>query len=713
MKEEPLERPMEVKPETPGTTEWVLRERIKELTCLYLVSQELQRQKSLEELCPRIIEYLIPAMQFPEITVPVIEVQDRRFAPRQYSDHLSHGLHAEIRTEEQVAGHLSVFYGEKRPFLIPEEQRLVSAVAEGLSLWLKARRVQEVLLSTLQESRQRQKEVIALLEGSMAILKHQEFEEAARSIFHACKQSTGATAGYVALLNKDGTENEVLFLDSGGHPCTVDPELPMPIRGLRAEAYRHRRATYANDFSQIAWAEFMPPGHVALENVLFAPLIIEGKAIGVLGIANKPGGFTEKDASLATGFGELAAIALLNSRRLESLEQSEERFRSVAQTASDAIISADHSGRIVFWNRAAENMFGYSAEEARGKPLSMIIPERFRTPHLEGMQRVAATGESRMAGKVVDCAGLRKDGSEFFLELSVATWQTKEGAFFGGICRDITERKQAGEALRRAHDDLERRVEERTVELLMTNWQLEKEIQVRKAKEEELRESERRLRLLSSQILSAQETERRRISRELHDELGQSLTVMKLRLRSIEQELKKNQVKVPEDCGRSVEYLTQIMENVRRLSRELSPTILEDLGLTAALRWLVNNFTANNEIKITTDISEIDNLFSQDAQIRIYRIMQEALTNIAKHAQAKKMKVLIEQDEEGISILVEDDGKGFDPRKILTKISTERGWGLAAMEERARMLGGSLDLWSQEGKGTQIILRIPREKGQP
>ena len=133
----------------------------------------------------------------------------------------------------------------------------------------------------------------------------------------------------------DGSENEVLFLEAGERPCTVDPELPMPIRGLRAEAYNTGRAVYDNDFWHSEWMKFMPKGHVKLDNVLFAPLIIEDKVVGIIGISNKPGGFTDDDARIAEAFGELAAIALVNSRMLESLEDSENRYRMVTEFSSD------------------------------------------------------------------------------------------------------------------------------------------------------------------------------------------------------------------------------------------------------------------------------------------------------------------------------------------------------------------------------------------
>ena len=120
----------------------------------------------------------------------------------------------------------------------------------------------------------------------------------------------------------------ILFLDSGGLPCTVDPSLPMPIRGLRAEAYNSGEAAVENDFPQSEWKKFMPEGHVQLKNVLFAPLTIEQKVVGVIGLANKTGGFTKRDREMAMAFGEIASVALVNSRMLEMLEENEKELKA-------------------------------------------------------------------------------------------------------------------------------------------------------------------------------------------------------------------------------------------------------------------------------------------------------------------------------------------------------------------------------------------------
>ncbi|OQX08054.1 MAG: hypothetical protein BWK76_24090 [Desulfobulbaceae bacterium A2] len=181
----------------------------------------------------------------------------------------------------------------------------------------------------LRRLEKRGQEVNALLKCARAVLHSTSFAETAREIFDVCRELIGATSGYVALLSPDGEENEVLFLEAGGLDCTVDQNLPMPIRGLRAVSYKLHKAVYDNRFMTSEWVGFMPAGHVVLENVLFAPLVNDNRAVGLLGIANKKGGFTDEDARMAAAFGELAAIALQNSRTLDKLQAALQNIKTL------------------------------------------------------------------------------------------------------------------------------------------------------------------------------------------------------------------------------------------------------------------------------------------------------------------------------------------------------------------------------------------------
>ncbi len=189
------------------------------------------------------------------------------------------------------------------------------------------KKIEQDISVSLKKTQQSESEISALLKASRAVLKNREFKDSARAIFDACKELIGATAGYVALLSDDGKENEILFLDSGGLSCTVDPSLPMPIRGLRAEVYNSGRVAVENDFPQSEWQKFSPKGHVQLKNVLFAPLTNENRTVGVIGLANKTGGFTKRDAEMSMAFGEVASVALVNSQMLDTLERNEKELK--------------------------------------------------------------------------------------------------------------------------------------------------------------------------------------------------------------------------------------------------------------------------------------------------------------------------------------------------------------------------------------------------
>lgn len=250
-------------------------------------------------------------------------------------------------------------------------------------------------------------------------------------------------------------------------------------------------------------------------------------------------------------------------------------------------------------------------------------------------------------------------------------------------------------------------VKQRTAELAAANQQLRLEIAERRQAEESLKESEQEIRYCSSRLLGAQEIERRRISAELHDGLGQALNVTKLRIRLIEKGLGEDREGAREECEGVLEYLDGVIDDVRRLSLDLSPAILEDLGLTAALRWLVSNFRKTHAMAVTADIAEIDALFPESDRITIYRVVQEVLANVGKHSGAGNVSVMVRRNDEEAIFSVEDDGRGFDPLAVAKNDVPERGLGFTTLYERVRMLGGALDLWSRAGEGTRVSFSIP------
>jgi len=234
----------------------------------------------------------------------------------------------------------------------------------------------------------------------------------------------------------------------------------------------------------------------------------------------------------------------------------------------------------------------------------------------------------------------------------------------------------------------------------------------RKKAEEALQESEKQLRVLSSQLLTVQETEKRRISRELHDELGQALALLKLQMRHIEKGLQADQTALRKECEHTRLYIDQAMENVRRISRDLSPCLLEDLGLSAALKHLIENVAEDYDVTLSIDAVDVDHLFSREAQVLIYRIFQEALTNIVRYAEATEISFAIARREEGIFFLVEDNGRGFDVNEVRGKDPAQKGMGLTTMQQRAKMLGGILEVSSRKGNGSRIMFTAPAARNE-
>jgi PAS domain S-box-containing protein len=227
--------------------------------------------------------------------------------------------------------------------------------------------------------------------------------------------------------------------------------------------------------------------------------------------------------------------------------------------------------------------------------------------------------------------------------------------------------------------------------------------------EETLRESEKRLRYLTSQLLLGQEKERKKISLELHEDLGQTLQALKMQASCVKKGLEANQEGLSQECETLLQHIGGIINRVRGLSWELMPNMLEDLGLQATLRHLLDDFSEQYGIKnCQTDFEEIDDLFPAAEQITIFRIFQGALSNIGAHAQATRIALSIKKNGHGqICFSIKDNGRGFDVEAVLSQPGDAAGYGLYAMEERAKMLGGSLRIESRPGRGTELRLSLP------
>ncbi len=383
-----------------------------------------------------------------------------------------------------------------------------------------------------------------------------------------------------------------------------------------------------------------------------------------------------------------------------AVRQSEERFRLLVEGARDyAMFLLDPLGCITFWSAGAERLFDYTEAEAIGQSGAIIF-----TP--DDRERGAVEHELRIAlteGRAEDRRWhVRKDGSRLFIDGVQIRLDDEQGELRGfvKIGRDATAQREAEEALQRAHAELESRVEERTSELAAANHLLRQEIVQR-------RQLEAQRAALMERIITAQESERQRIAHELHDTLGQFLSALGLRL-SMVQSLDGILPTVSDELVRLRTLAGQIDQEVDRLTMELRPPALEHLGLADALSSYAQEWTATSGVGVDVLATGLDGMRLPSAiETTAYRIVQEALTNVLKHAQASSVSVIVERRAGELRVIIEDDGVGFEPSPGAGDGVGGRQVGLIGMAERATLAGGELTIESAPGAGTSIYLHIP------
>ena len=356
------------------------------------------------------------------------------------------------------------------------------------------------------------------------------------------------------------------------------------------------------------------------------------------------------------------------SRARTALDESQARLAAVMDSAMDAIVTVDEEQRIVLFNRAAEATFRCSRDAALGATLERFLPARFRAGHAAHLEHFGRTGvTNRRMGDATTLWALRADGGEFPIEASIS--QVVEGGhrFYTVILRDITKRKEYEDMLAR--------------------------------QQAELRE-------LSARVLEAREEEKTLLARELHDELGQLLTAMKLDLAWLRERLPGQPVELAARAAQMDAVLDRTVTSVRRIAAELRPLMLDDLGLQDAIAWLVEDFSKHSGIACRLSAPPDAVLENVERQVAttLYRVLQESLTNVARHSGANNAWVVLGESGNMLQLEVEDDGHGI----VAADFARSRSLGLKGMRERVRYIGGSVEIGHAPRGGTRVLVRVPK-----
>lgn len=344
-----------------------------------------------------------------------------------------------------------------------------------------------------------------------------------------------------------------------------------------------------------------------------------------------------------------------------ALRESENKYSTLVK---DALIGVyiNKGGRIEFANDKFAAIYGYSKNEMIGMDSTLLV-------HPDDRGWVEEFREKRLRGETVpaeyEIRGVKKNGDTIWVMRSLSLIYYQDGPAIAGIVQDLTKRRRAEKALR---------------------------------------ESGKELRILSNQLLSTEEKERKRIARELHDGIGQALSAIKFSVENSLRELRSSPDQAELKSLEAVIPLTQkTIEEVRQIVKDLRPSILDDLGILATINWFCREYQAvYAAIRIKTAIQIQEHDIPSPLKTVIYRILQEALNNVAKHSGADRVHLLLQKIDTGIALTVHDNGTGFDLSEAISLVPSRRGFGLASMRERAQLSGGEFDMTSSVGKGTTI-----------
>ncbi|HMP90616.1 MAG TPA: PAS domain S-box protein [Kiritimatiellia bacterium] len=334
----------------------------------------------------------------------------------------------------------------------------------------------------------------------------------------------------------------------------------------------------------------------------------------------------------------------------DSLPLSEGLINTILDTAVDAIITIDTTGKIRLFNKASTAIFGYEPHEVVGRNVSILMPSPFKEMHNSYIQRYIKTGKASIIGIGREVIGQRRDGSTFPLDLAVSEVGGGEQRMFVGILRDISERKYLEKAL-----------------------------------------------------VNASENERREIGRDLHDALGQIITGISLLAKSLAKKLHNETNKLAQDADSIASLATDAMTEAKRLAYGAYPTELERQGLVAALLQIMETTRRLHGIETHFSAPNQWKPLEPDTELHLYRIAQESVANAIKHGKPKNLRLSLQRDEDAITLMIIDDGSGLPPQPPAGRISM----GLDIMRHRAKLIGGAFSINNRKSGGVEVKCCIP------
>ena len=527
--------------------------------------------------------------------------------------------------------------------------------------------VHQQLQAHIRISRSNEKRLATLNAISTVLTQSLELEEVLRRAIEMVMEVIEVEAVLIFSLDEEAEELELVAYEGVSEEFAHDVNRMKLGEGFNGRVAASGEPMIVDDASHDPRLTRTAVKKMKLQAELIVPLKSKGMVVGTLCVAmRRPREFLPEEIELLGAIANQIGISVENARlyekeRLiaEQLRVSESNYRGLFEGANDAIWVHDLEGNLISANKATEKLTGYTVEELTKMNVSSFLDE-------EGLEVARKVRHNLLHGEPLEQPYeqrlIKRDGTQaiFMLTSSLVTTDGQPTGF-QHMARDVTEEKRMAENLR----------------------------------------------FYVQQITQAQEAERKRIARELHDDTTQALYAVS---RQVDNIIRDTARLADEDIAQLKDLRQQIgeaLKGMRRFTQELRPSILDDLGLLPAVGWLTGELEREHGIKAKLKVIGTERRFSPEVEATLFRIVQEALRNIRRHAQASRAEVAIEFAPTGISLTISDDGTGFQLPERLGDLARSGKLGLAGMQERARLLGGSLTLHSEPGKGTTVVLEAP------